>query len=328
MIPKPEYFNILSLDGGGIKGLYAARVLEIFEREYNCNLSQCFDLICGTSTGGLIALSIASSRSAKEIADFYEEKGSKIFPHSNLITRKIAYYKSILFSSKYSNKALKEEATKFFGNTLTMKDLKTNVNIPAYNVVKGTPVIFKKSENENFIYDQDVKLIDVALATSAAPTYFPIHQIKNTKYRDGHYVDGGIWANDPSITGLLEAIKYLNISKKTIRILSISAVPTSPETTVNNNTRYSARNWGKTLFDFIFQSQLHQNKLIMDWLSDELNIEYIRIEPEELQKDQLQYIEMDLANQKAYRLYNRLAKASAEKAMDNHKINLENIFKL
>ena len=80
-----KIFKILSIDGGGIKGLYSARILDKFEKKFNCKTSDYFDMICGTSTGGLIALAITSLISAENICNFYEQKGELIFPKHKVI---------------------------------------------------------------------------------------------------------------------------------------------------------------------------------------------------------------------------------------------------
>jgi uncharacterized protein len=74
-------FKILAIDGGGIKGLYSAKILEHLENRFNCSISDHFDLICGTSTGGLIGLALAMKIPASKISEFYEQYGKVIFPH-------------------------------------------------------------------------------------------------------------------------------------------------------------------------------------------------------------------------------------------------------
>ena len=81
--PNLKTFKVLSIDGGGIKGLYSARILEHFEKQFNCHIADYFDLICGTSTGGLIALSLSLKISVKEISKLYKERGKEIFPQQN-----------------------------------------------------------------------------------------------------------------------------------------------------------------------------------------------------------------------------------------------------
>ncbi len=303
--------NVLSLDGGGIKGLYTARVLQHFEETYSIKVSDCFDLICGTSTGGLITLGLASGHSAKSIGDFYENRGKHIFPYMNSVVRELHYYKSLIITSKYPGSQLRREVESFLGKDLKMKDLDIDVCIPTYDVSRGKPVMFKKSSNPDYTYDLDLSLVDVALATSAAPSYFPMHSIVGTQNRNGYYIDGGIWANDPSICGLLEVIREKPVeNRKQIKILSISAIPVSAAITKPSSHRYSFRNWGAKLFDYSAQAQSELNSNIMKWLSSIQNIEYHRIEPEKLSAAQLKYIKMDSALTKSIGVYNHLGKQS------------------
>src|SRR5690554_6549878 len=106
---EKKTFKILSIDGGGIKGLYSAKILQKFEEKFNCRTSDHFDMICGTSTGGLIALALTSKLSAEDICKFYEDKGEIIFPKNKIIRIPclfeidIGFLKQALFSGKYSD---------------------------------------------------------------------------------------------------------------------------------------------------------------------------------------------------------------------------------
>ncbi len=109
-------FKILSIDGGGIKGLYSARVLQKIEQKYNCHLADYFDMICGTSTGGLIALALSLKKKTKDIADFYAANGSEIFPYTSKLSRLYALFKQTIWGGKYSDKVLKQKLKGVFRN--------------------------------------------------------------------------------------------------------------------------------------------------------------------------------------------------------------------
>ncbi len=321
------YINVLCLDGGGIKGLYSATILEHIEDVYKSPISSAFDLICGTSTGGLIALALASGHTAQSIAEFYHSKGALIFPYQNPKLRTWHKYKSLVFSSKYSASVLESELRNFFGEGLYMNDLTTNVCIPSYNINTGAPVVFKKSSNTDFYIDKDVTVVDVALATSAAPTYFPVHEIKGTKHRDGQYIDGGIWANDPSLCGLLEIVRGTDSTNKPlVRIVSISAIPGSPAMPKLKKRNLSAIHWGSSIFDITIHAQLTQNPKIMDWISGHLEIEYHRIDQPNLNPAQRKLIEMDLATSPSLDLYKTLGQDSGIKFVNNQRPLLHRLF--
>ncbi|PIX11189.1 MAG: phospholipase, partial [Flavobacteriaceae bacterium CG_4_8_14_3_um_filter_31_8] len=161
---ESKTFKILSIDGGGIKGLYSASILASFENKTGKNIADHFDMICGTSTGGLIAIGLANGMSAKDLVDLYIANGSKIFPtsNSNLIRGFQNSYKSfrqIFFSNKHSVKPLKRILEDLFGDK-TMNDSTNLLCIPSFNLTNGQPKVFKKSgsQTEHFV-DNTIKLV-------------------------------------------------------------------------------------------------------------------------------------------------------------------------
>jgi patatin-like phospholipase/acyl hydrolase len=215
-MPKKRIFKILSIDGGGILGVYSADILKRIQDEF-CKggaLSDEFQLITGTSTGGIIALALAFGKEPAEIVEFYTQYAQKIFPN----WRGIIFWGG-LFHNKYSNRRLHKVLEEFFKDS-TIADCKTAVCIPAIDVSNCQPMIFKTNNNGTQKRDLTVKLKDIALATSAAPTYFPI-------YAFGEYrglMDGGLWQNNPALCGVIEACSYFVGEDKEyekIRILSV-----------------------------------------------------------------------------------------------------------
>lgn len=169
---KGKTFKILSIDGGGIKGLYSARILDKFEKKFNCKTSDYFDMICGTSTGGLIALALTSKISAEEICEFYEKKGEIIFPKQRVIKTPfgkldIGFWKQAFLKGKYSNKGLKDSLNEIFGNK-KIGEANNLLCIPSYSVTEAKPKVFKFNHTEgDFSRDNEASMIDIALATSA-----------------------------------------------------------------------------------------------------------------------------------------------------------------
>lgn len=210
-----KVFKILSIDGGGIKGLYSLYVLQEFEKFF-CKegetISDYFDLICGTSTGGLIALGIASGKKIDDIIKLYEDHGKDIFPNDEgkswfgkqLLSIKKSFKQ--LSGSKYSPRVLTTNVDNFFGKR-TMADSKNLLCIPSFQIGTNTNIVFKYPHSKLGMPDKTILMRDVALATSAAPTYFPPHNIQSENI-SGYFVDGGVWANNPSLVGITEAIKY------------------------------------------------------------------------------------------------------------------------
>lgn len=117
---EKQHFKILCVDGGGIKGLYSSQVLAEIEKAHNVCLSDYFDLNCGTSTGGIIALGISAGIPMQKIVGFYQDCGPKIFRSNwkslGALGNVILGVRQALLSSKYSQKALKSALISVFGN--------------------------------------------------------------------------------------------------------------------------------------------------------------------------------------------------------------------
>jgi hypothetical protein len=205
-------FYILSIDGGGYRGLFPAHILQRIEEEWKIDWHQQFDMFAGTSTGSIIAAGLASGISASQVTDFYCKHGKKIFTKrwlSRLDLLKI-------FTSKYSSSTLKELLEDVFG-TKTLGDISIPLILPAVDIGNGCVHVSKSKYVEGFYRDPGVKLSDAVLASCSAPTYFDPHVVAG-KYQ---LVDGGLWANNPSLVAAIDAHYRLNIPLTDIRVLSI-----------------------------------------------------------------------------------------------------------
>ena len=302
---ESKIFKILSIDGGGIKGLYSAAFLAKIEEKLDKKAGDCFDMICGTSTGGLIALGLACGKPASELRDLYYNHGQEIFPTSN--NKFIRFFQLKVFNTikqtfwggKFSNNALRVHLEKVFA-TRTLGELNNLVCIPSFNLVKGMPRIFKYPHTEGgFFKDKDIPIVDAALATSAAPTYLPIHEHEKVLY-----VDGGVWANNPSLCGLLEAIMYFVGEGKEYNSLEILSVPTitQPSGWVSGvSKKRSFLGWKSKLIQTSMDGQAYFADFFLDKALNRIvpNAKYIRVKTPELSKDQTNTIEMARADQKA-----------------------------
>lgn len=210
--PQPT-FQILALDGGGIKGVFAAAFLTKLEEDLKINITDHFDLIAGTSTGGIIALGLANGMRPKQILEFYKEYGSMIF---NMSGGKLAKWWKHKCTVLYKSDNLKEALFNCFGNK-TLGDCKKRVIIPSYNLGKDEVFIFKSSHHPRLTSDKDILVWKAAMATTAAPTYFSSF----TGIDNLRLIDGGIWANNPSVVGITEANSLLNINLQNIRLLNL-----------------------------------------------------------------------------------------------------------
>jgi uncharacterized protein len=191
-------FRILSLSGGGIKGAFSASVLASIEDEIKEPLGEYFDLIVGTSTGGILALGLGFRIPAKKIMDFYRDMGPSIFPATGRLGVKGIFRQ--VFGPKYSHEALRAALVQVLADR-KFGESKNRLVIPTYDAVRGRIFLFKTAHDPRFQYDVDALAVDVALATSAAPTYFAASPFP--AHVGSSFVDGGVWANNPVLVGIL-----------------------------------------------------------------------------------------------------------------------------
>jgi hypothetical protein len=175
--------RILTIDGGGIKGVFPAAFLATLEDEIGGPIADYFDLIAGTSTGGIIAIGLGLGMTAKELLDVYRETGSRIF-----CPRRFGAGLMSLFRAKYTDVALRQVLVQALGGRY-LGESKTRLLIPSLNLAAERVHLYKTSHHPKLIHDYKVPAVEVALATVAAPTYFPIHvSPEGVPYIDGSLV--------------------------------------------------------------------------------------------------------------------------------------------
>jgi hypothetical protein len=238
--------HILALSGGGYRGLYAATILAELELAMGRPIASHFDLICGTSAGGLLALGLAAEIPAVELKALFEKQGSRIFGKRSLLRRVFGFW----LAAKHNSRGLHGVLTERFGD-MTIGDLKHRVLVPAVNYTTGRGQFFKTPHHPTFEFDHRMRLVDVALATSAAPVYFPL-----ARNERGVFADGGLVGNAPGLFGLHEVNTFLAPKKDVrVRVLSIGTM------TIGATLRGSAgldRGFGKwrgSLFDLVISAQ-------------------------------------------------------------------------
>ncbi|XP_011007290.1 PREDICTED: patatin-like protein 3 [Populus euphratica] len=269
-IQPPVYgskITILSIDGGGIRGILPGVILAYLEAQLqaldgeDARIADYFDVISGTSTGGLITAMLAAPNEqqrplfeAKDIVPFYLNNSPKIFPQTSGM---FAWPKNVwkaISGPKYDGKYLHKLVRDILKDTRLQQTL-TNVVIPTFDIKKIQPVIFSSYQVPNSPIT-DALLSDICIATSAAPTYFPPHYFKNQdaqgNFEEFNLIDGGIAANNPTLVAISEVSKQM--SKKNPDFFPIK--PTNYErylvisigTGANRNgTTYSAKvasEWG------------------------------------------------------------------------------------
>jgi len=229
--------KILSLDGGGIRGIIPAIILSHIEKKTKKKTSDLFDLIAGTSTGGILALGLtipnsnkAPKYSADDLKDLYEKNGRKIFDRS--------FWRGITsgagwLEEEYDHKPLEKVLHSYFGNTLLKSALK-KVLISCYGIQKRKPHFFKSWRKEY----NNVPMKKVARATSAAPTFFEPLKLR---YDDNicALIDGGVFINNPAISAYSEAIRLWGINEDYI-VISLGTGQLTREIKYED-----AKGWGK-----------------------------------------------------------------------------------
>jgi len=232
--------RILSLDGGGMKGYMSATFLARFCSDAGINPNQLFnsfDIITGTSIGGIQALAYSNGLSPGDMLGFFSSQGSNIFHYDSLLPLQ-AYKFSVIMSlptyptTFYAQAPLQTAISNVFGTNLLISDLKTNVIIPAWSAKNDQSVIFSNITGlEPFLSGASQDVVTAALATSAAPLYFPAVATAE----DDLLIDGGVYQNNPVITAFSVAKKlYPNASRFCVLSLGCGIAHNSfvPETSL------------------------------------------------------------------------------------------------
>lgn len=239
-------FRVLTIDGGGMRGLYTAALLKDIMDHYaqlrrvksGLDIGTGFDLIAGTSTGGILACALAKGLHPDEVVSLYREHGPSIFPSPapSGLGWLLAWAIKHSISSSANNLALKARLEEVFGHT-TLADLykerRVALCIPAVHAGTSTSKVFKTPHDPTYTIDGLFKLSDVCLATSAAPIIFPIAEIQDpqNESRQCFFIDGGLWANNPVLVGLIEALHINQLNGDHDRPIEVFSVGTcSPAT--------------------------------------------------------------------------------------------------
>lgn len=302
-------FNILSLSGGGYLGLYTVTVLAGLERRTGQPIARCFDLLAGTSIGGIIALGLAAEVSASDICRAFEENGEAIFSDRPTPSSALAKLRDIgryVGSAKYSDAALRETVAGLLGADTKIGDLKHRVMVPAVNLTKGLPQIFKTPHHETFVTDLDLKVVDVAMATSAAPTYFPIAEIG-----DSLFADGGLYANSPDFLALHEAEHFLEIPINQVSVLSVGTTTAQFSFAHASGRDLGILGWTKEqrLVNAMIASQQQSVDYMM---GHKLGSRYLRMDVTQ-SKEQERHLALDVATKDARRTIRGLAESTLQK---------------
>ena len=282
-------------------------------------------MIVGTSTGGILACALAQGVPIRQIIDLYSQKGKKIFKNPIPFEGKLKQYWWILKNSKKpanSNKVLKQELSNIFGDkTLEeiYKERQVGLCITAVDLIDHSPRVFKTPHDIRKIADNSRKLVDICLASSSAPIIFPVARIPDPErsniYED--FVDGGLWANSPTLVALTEAV---TCSKKdqNIEIISVGTCAPPKGQTVKNLNR-GLLDWraGIGPMEISMDSQVESGHFISAFLCAEFNrlgrnITIHRLKQTAPSLEQTKLFAMDQANKQTCSMLLKWGKKDAE----------------
>ena len=308
-------FQILSLSGGGYLGLYAAALLAEIEHETGVAIATRFNLLAGTSIGGIVALGLAAEVPAARIQSSFEVHGQRIFgksppPRSIWSTFKDLACRS--WRAKHDSGALRETIEDIVGADTRLGDLKHPVIVPAVNLSTGRPQLFKTPHHEKFRLDLHLKIADVAMATSAAPTYFPLAEVGGALY-----TDGGVFANSPDLLALHEALRFFGEQENDVYVLSVGTTTSQFSFAHSSARSLGIAQWfhNARLLNVIIASQQRSTDFMM---RHRLGDRYLRLDAEQ-SKEQERVLGLDVATCDAQRTIKAVARGTFQDAI-NHDV--------
>jgi patatin-like phospholipase/acyl hydrolase len=239
-----NYYRILSIDGGGIKGVLTAVLLDRLEEAHP--FLSAVDLFAGTSTGGLLALGLAAGFSPVELRDLYDLRAPEVFEDSfldDLIDL------GSLIGADYGITNLKDALTEYFGD-MTLGDLPRRVLISTFDLDNEATEPDQRRWKPKFFHnfpgadsDGNQKVVDIAIRTAAAPTYFPIYQ---------GYIDGGVVANNPSVSALAQALNQDTGGQQLDQVALLSlGTGTNPQFIEEQDGDWGLAQWARHLVGLV-----------------------------------------------------------------------------
>lgn len=245
-------FSVLAIDGGGIRGVIPAHVLQAIEERLKRPICDLFDMIAGTSTGGIIALGLTKPKSpgshepafaASELVELYTGHGAEIFPNS--LAWRIRSIEGLV-DDRYPVGPLQALLKEKFGDTKLSEALR-EVVIPSYDLSGPAPFFFKRTYARDQTHQWDVEMWRVARATSAAPTYFDPAELPPFENEGDHaLVDGGVFANNPAVSAYAEALSLYpgDVEIQVVSVGTGQARPGEPGHSGGPIMYQEAQHWG------------------------------------------------------------------------------------
>lgn len=278
-------FSVLSIDGGGIRGIIPALVLQEIEQRTGRRIADLFDLIAGTSTGGILGLGLTAPDSentpryeAADLVELYDERGSDIFQKSGWsLIETVASACDVKYEAEPIEGILKDRF-----DDISLSEALTPVLVPAYEIEQRRPYFFKShkaTEDEK----RDIQMWKAARATSAAPTYFEPFKINI----DGPLeylalIDGGVYANNPASCALVEATAHFSVDPSDVFMLSLGTGENTKPIRYQTACDWGMVDWVRPMIDVVFDGvndtvDYHLNALLNESIEPAM---YHRLQPE------------------------------------------------
>ncbi|MFN6461732.1 MAG: patatin-like phospholipase family protein [Nostoc sp. DedVER02] len=253
-------FRILALDGGGIRGVVTAKILEKLQKQLKQPLNKYFDLITGTSTGSIVAAGLVIGKTPEQLAGIYEKRGKEIF--------KSPFFRIPILSTKYSNEGLIQVLKEELGEKITLREVGqlpgAELLVLAYDTLYRNTTLFasRHFEKHNGCWFNDKLLWEICVSSASAPTFFPPYEFtwedEKGQWTFPH-VDGGIGANCPSLAAIRYAMSEKEQSIQDISILSIGTGRTTRPLEYKEIKNWNLLNWAKNIPDVFMGGQIQIN---------------------------------------------------------------------
>lgn len=266
----------MCLSGGGYLSLYTARVLAGLEERLGGPLRTRFDLIAGTSAGGILAMAVALGVPMKAFAEAFSEGGGNLFSNNPAVKNRRQAVRDLLkymFAARYPTSGLEELLATFIPDDFLMRDIGHRLLVPAYNMTKGAPHSLRTPYLKHKSHAGAWRARDVCLASSAAPMFFPLYKVN-----DHLYADGAFYANTPDLLALHET-NLMGLKDDDVWMLSIGTVSRHAPADPNGKLSWGLRDWTReqTIIKAVMNSQQLASQR---QVRQRLNGRYLRLDGE------------------------------------------------
>lgn len=243
--PADRDFRILSIDGGGIRGILPLAMLARLERDYLAggSIATCFDLVAGTSTGAIIALGLARGLTAAQILSIYINRGGEVFPPHNRVSRWFRGKAQYVWN-RCDTPSLYRLIDEVVGDRRLWQS-SIRLNIPSAETRRFEPFIFKTPHHPDYRLDWKESMAHVAKTTSAAPGHFrPV--VASNGYE---FIDGGVWANNPLMVAVTDTLACFDIKREQVKALSLGCGQTLYEMSAFRRRFGGLLSWTTLMFE-------------------------------------------------------------------------------